>query len=396
MKITLVTETFPPEINGVAMTLSHLVEGLARRGHTLAVARPRQNPRDVPRNDGLYSEDLFSGLPIPGYPLLRLGLPARGRLLKTWRANRPDIVHIATEGPLGYSALLAAGKLGIPVSSSFHTNFHAYSRHYGFAFLTRPALAYLRHFHNRTLITLSPTLELNTELTRDGFRDMRLMSRGVNTRVFSPTHRNAALRTRLGVAPDDLLVVHVSRLAAEKNYPLLLEAFNAVRIVRPEARLVIVGDGPLRQKLARKNPDVHFTGAVPRDELATLYASADLFLYASMTETFGNVVTEAMASGLPVVAFNYAAPARFIRHGENGWHVPFGDFTGFVAAAVTVARDPALRARLGAAARVTSEGISWEFVIDHLERDLAGLVANAKKSSVISPPDVSKITGTPA
>jgi glycosyltransferase involved in cell wall biosynthesis len=161
LKITLVTETFPPEINGVAMTLGHLVEGLAQRGHAVTVARPRQSKADQPRADGLFRETLFPGLPIPGYTMLRLGLPARGKFLRRWREDRPDMVHIATEGPLGYTALLAARKLGIPISSSFHTNFHSYSRHYGFAFLTRPALGYLRYFHNRTLVTLSPTAELN-------------------------------------------------------------------------------------------------------------------------------------------------------------------------------------------------------------------------------------------
>jgi glycosyltransferase involved in cell wall biosynthesis len=381
LKIALVTETFPPEINGVAMTLSHLVEGLAHRSHDVTVSRPRQNALDTARADGLYREELFPSLPIPGYAFLRLGLPARGRLLRAWRARRPDLVHVATEGPLGYSALLAARRLGLPVSSSFHTNFHSYSRHYGFAFLTRPALAYLRHFHNRTRITLSPTAELNDALARDGFRDLRLMSRGVNTRVFSPSHRSEALRASLGVGPADLLVVHVSRLAAEKNYPLLFEAFAAIRERVPHAKLVIVSDGPLRKKLARQHPHARFTGFLPRDALAAHYASADLFLYPSLTETFGNVTTESLASGLPVVAFDYAAAARFIRHGENGWLVPVGDRAAFIAAAVQVAGDATLRARLRPAARRTAEGISWDFVVDQLERDFASLLENTPVAS---------------
>ena len=387
MKIALVTETFPPEINGVAMTLSQLVEGLAHRDHDVSVFRPRQGPADHERIDGLYREHLFSSVPIPGYAFLRLGLPARGKLIRLWRAQPPDLVHIATEGPLGYSALLAARKLGLPVSSSFHTNFHRYSRHYGVAFLTRPALGYLRHFHNRTRITLSPTVELNDELSRDGFRDLRLMSRGVNTRVFTPSLRSDSLRGRLGAAAGDLLVVYVSRLAAEKNYPLLFESFAAIRATRPDAKLVVVSDGPLRKKLARENPSVRFTGFLSRELLAAHYAAADLFLYPSLTETFGNVTTESMASGLPVVAFNYAAAARFIRHGENGWLVPFGDRAAFIEAAVRLAGDSALRARLGAAARKTAEGISWDFVIDRLERDFAEAAgASAKNNSVVFTP----------
>lgn len=370
MHIELVTETFPPEINGVAMTLSHLVEGLAQRGHRVAVVRPRQGASDRPRTDGLYAEELCPGLPIPGYAFLRLGLPARGRLLRRWRRIRPDLVHIATEGPLGYAALSAAGRLGLPVTSSFHTNFHHYSRHYGAAFLTRPALAYLRHFHNRTQITLSPTAALNAELARDGFRGVRLLARGVNTHVFTPAVRSAELRASWGAGPDDLVVVHVSRLAAEKNYGLLSRAYDAIARANPRARFVIVSDGPLRRRLQRAFPRAHFTGFLPREELARHYASADLFLYPSLTETFGNVVTESMASGLPVVAFNYAAAARYIHHGENGWHVPREDESGFIAAALTLAADPALRRRLGTAARATAETISWDQVIDGLERDL--------------------------
>jgi glycosyltransferase involved in cell wall biosynthesis len=370
VNIALVTETFPPEINGVAMTLSHLVEGLARRGHRVTVIRPRQNKTDLPRGDGLYRELLCPGVPIPGYPLLRAGLPVRGRLLDAWKTDRPEVVHIATEGPLGYAALSAADKLGIPLASSFHTNFHSYSKHYGFSFLTRPALAYLRHFHNRTRITLSPTAELNAELTGDGFEGMRLLSRGVNTEVFNPARRDEGLRRTWGAGPQDLAVVHVSRLAAEKNYPLLIEAFERIRSAQPSARFVIVGDGPLRKKLARAHPWIRFTGAIPRNDLARHYASADAFLYASMTETFGNVVTEAMASGLPVLAFDYAAPARYIRNLENGLVVPFGNTLAWLHAADTLAASPALRTRLGAAARRTAEGISWTQVVDGFERDL--------------------------
>ena len=370
MKIALVTETFPPEINGVAMTLSHLVEGLGERGHAVTVVRPRQNDRDLPRADGVHAELLCPGVPIPGYPSMRLGLPVRGRLLRAWRAERPDLVHVATEGPLGYAALLAARKLGLPMTSSFHTNFHSYSRHYGFAFLTRPALAYLRHFHNRTRLTLSPTQELNDQLTADGFENMRLLSRGVNTRTFAHAQRDESLRAAWGVGPEDLAVIHVSRLAAEKNYPLLLAAFEAIRAAQPRAKFIITSDGPLRRKLERQAPWIRFTGNLPRADLARHYASADLFLYPSLTETFGNVVTEAMASGLPVVAFNYAAAHRFIRHGKNGWTVPLDDRDAFIAAALQLAGAPALRRRLGTAARTTAEDIPWDRVIDGFETDL--------------------------
>jgi glycosyltransferase involved in cell wall biosynthesis len=389
VKLALVTETFPPEINGVAMTLGNLASGLAARGFEVVVHRPRQSadtPRGLAPGSSLpppgasrgFREMLHPGVPIPGYAMLRAGLPVRGALLRAWRANRPDVVHVATEGPLGWAALSAADKLGIPLASSFHTNFHSYSKHYGFAFLTRPALAYLRWFHNRTRITLSPTDELNAELTRDGFRGMRLLSRGVDTDHFTPAKRDPALRAAWGVtAPDDPVFIHVSRLAAEKNYALLFRAWSQIRAANPRARFVVVSDGPLRKKLQRAHPWSVFTGFLTRDELARHYASADVFLYPSLTETFGNVVTESMASGLAVCAYDYAAAARYLRHKENGWLVPLGDESAFLTGSLALAADPRLRERLRLVARATAEHIPWSRVIDGFARDLREVAASA-------------------
>lgn len=387
MKLALVTETFPPEINGVAMTLGQLSSGLARRGFAVTVHRPRQNadaarrarpqPPASTAKPPAFREVLHPGLPIPGYTLLRLGLPARGTLIRAWRAERPDVVHVATEGPLGWSALSAADALGIPLASSFHTNFHSYSRHYGFASLTRPALAYLRWFHNRTRITLSPTEELNAELTLDGFRGMRLLSRGVDTDVFSPAKRDPALRAEWGAAPDDPVFIHVSRLAAEKNYALLFRAWGAIREAHPRARFVVVSDGPLRKKLERAYPWARFTGFLERDDLARHYASADVFLYPSLTETFGNVVTESMASGLAIGAFNYAAASRFLRDGENGLLASFGQEADFLALSKRLAGEPRLCRALGLIARATAENIPWSRVIDGFARDLTEVAGNS-------------------
>ena len=388
VKLALVTETFPPEINGVAMTLGNLASGLAARDFAVTVHRPRQaseaappspaqapsSPLQAPRS---FREELYPGLPIPGYPLLRLGLPARGRLLRAWRAERPDVVHVATEGPLGWSALSAADALRIPLASSFHTNFHSYSKHYGFNFLTRPALAYLRWFHNRTRITLSPTDALNKELAQDGFRGMRLLSRGVDTTHFTPAKRAHDLRTTWGAGPDDPVFLHVSRVAAEKNYDLLFRAWSEVRAANPRARFVLVSDGPLRKKLQRAHPWTTFTGFVDRDSLARHYASADVFVYPSQTETFGNVVTEAMASGLAVCAYDYAAAARYLSHRENGWLAPFGDEAALLAGTHALATDTALRATLRQRARATAESIPWSNVIDGFARDLREVAASS-------------------
>lgn len=370
MKLALVTETFPPEINGVAMTFGIIARELGRRGHALRVYRPRRD--DLPAGEAHpdYAEISLPGMPIPRYPLLRLGLPAYRRLRREWTEDRPDLVHVATEGPLGASAISVARALEIPVTSSFHTNFHAYARHYGYGLLGRVVLAWLRRVHNRTQRTFVPTTELGAELTAAGFANVRLLSRGVDTWQFHPARRSAALRAKWGAAGDDPVVIHAGRMAAEKNYDLLLRAFAAMRAANPRCRFVLVGDGPLRSRLQRENPGCVFTGFIARGDLAQHYASADIYIHASLTETFGNVLTEAMASGLAVAGFNYAAAQQFVQHGRNGLAVPCTEPSALVEAAVLLATDELLRAQLRAAARAAVETQSWEQVIARFEADL--------------------------
>ena len=337
LHVALVTETYPPEINGVAMTLGRLAAGLAERGHRVRVVRPRQkNETAGVLPDGAL---LTPGLPIPRYPDLRFGLPVAGQLRRAWLAHRPDIVHVATEGPLGFSALATARQLGIPVISTFHTNFHRYSRHYGIGWLRRGIENYLRWFHNRTATTLVPTAALATELGAQGFRTIRVLSRGVDTLLFNPAHRSAALRKAWGVQPDDPVCLVVSRLAPEKNLGLAFAAFTALRAERPNVRMICVGDGPQAEALAHRNPDVRFSGMRQGKDLAAHYASADLFLFPSLTETFGNVVSEALASGLPVVAYDHAAAGTLVVNGYNGWLAPPGDPAGFIAASLLALRN---------------------------------------------------------
>lgn len=377
MKLTLVTETFPPEINGVAMTFGHLARALARRGHQVTVCRPRRD--DLARGPASsdYAELLVRGVPIPGYSLLRLGLPA-GRLLRQrWRADRPDLVHVVTEGPLGASAVAAARALGIPVTSSFHTNFHAYTSHYGFAPLRRVALGWLRRVHNRTLQTFAPTTDLCDELRALGFRNLALLSRGIDTTHFSPDRRSAELRASWGAGPDDPVVLHVGRMAPEKNYPLLLRAFAAMRAAHPRLRCILAGEGPLRTQLQRQHPEHTFVGFFSRDEIGRYFASADIYVHASLTETFGNVLTEAMASGLAVAAFDYAAARQFLRHGHNGLSVPRDAPDALIAAAVALATTPALRQRLRPAARAAVLEQSWDKVVARFEDDLLRVIAAA-------------------
>ncbi len=367
LRISLVTETFQPEINGVSMTLGRLVDGLARRGHLIDVVRcrrPREAPVALPAGVTHYA---LPSLPIPRYQGLRLGLPARGRLRERWSHNRPDLVHVATEGPLGRSALLAATDLGVPLSSSYHTNFHDYSRHYGFGFLHGVLEGYLRRFHNRTRVTMVPSPDLLQQLTTAGYHNLTTLGRGVDTVLFDPLKRDPALRATWGAGPSDPVLLHVGRVAPEKNIPLALRAFARIREALPQAQLVVAGDGPLRPGLAAAHPGVHFTGELNIADLTRHYASADIFLFPSMSETFGNVLLEACASGLATVSFAYAAPQSYIRPGDNGLLAPFGDEVSWVEQACALAGDPQRIGRLRLAARTTAEGIGWDAVIDRFE-----------------------------
>ena len=370
MKIALVTETFPPEINGVSMTFGVIARELGRRRHTVTVYRPNRPDLAAAAPEEDFLQVAMPGLPIPGYGQLRLGLPAGRRLGARWARERPDLVHVATEGPLGASAIGAALALRIPVTSSFHTNFHRYARHYGSGPLQRAALGWLRHVHNRTRRTFAPTAELCTELAGLGFRNLSILSRGVDTRQFRPARRSNALRADWGAGPDDPVLIHVGRMAPEKNFALLARAHAAARAANPRCRCVWVGDGPLRTRLQRAHPEIIFTRFVPRDELARQYASADIYVHASLTETFGNVLTEAMASGLGVAGFDYAAARQFIHTEENGLAVPNDRPEALVAAAARLAGNLPLSRRLGAAAATAMEAQSWETIIARFELDL--------------------------
>jgi glycosyltransferase involved in cell wall biosynthesis len=362
-----VTETYPPEVNGVAMTIAQLVRSLRARQHEVQVIRPRQLA-DVGTAYGDAGDDvLVRGIPIPRYAGLRMGLPCKGRLVRLWTAHRPDVVHIATEGPLGRSALTAARTLGLPVSSDFRTNFHAYSRHYGFGFLRRPIMGYLRRFHNATQCTMVPTQALHDELQEAGYRHLKLVARGVDVLRFDAAHRSDDLRAQWGAARDDLVIGCVGRLAPEKNLNIVVAAFESIRRAHPRARLVLVGDGPMRKELQAGCPEAIFAGQRIGADLAAHYASADLFLFPSITETFGNVTTEAMASGLAVVAFDYAAAGRLIRHGENGMLVPFDDSAAFVRTATRTAADLAHCRALGQRARASVMALDWDSIAAQFE-----------------------------
>lgn len=240
LRLAIVTESYPPEVNSVANSVARIVTGMRRRGHAVQLIRLRQACESTEPTRGEIDEILTSSVPTPMYRQLRMGLPATDRLTSAWTARRLDIVHIATEGPLGWSALRAAHALRLPVCSDFRTNFHAYGRFYGVGCLQRPIMSYLRRFHNRCHATMVPTQVLQRELAATGFQSLEVVARGVDTQLFAPGKRSTALRQQWGVHDSDPVVLHVGRLAPEKNLGVVLQAFEWILRVKPRARLIPV------------------------------------------------------------------------------------------------------------------------------------------------------------
>lgn len=369
MHIVFITETWPPQVNGVALTVRALALGLAARGHRVEVVRPGKD-----ENDGKVELLSARSAPLPRYPGLQVGMPQGGVLRRRWCERRPDVVYIATEGLLGISAIRAANALRIPAVTGFHTRFHDYASHYGVGLLAPLVRSRLMQFHRCAQMTLVPTRALLDELTDAGIDHVRKLRRGVDTDLFTPARRESSLRTSWGVHGDAPVMLCVGRLAAEKSLGLALQAFRALQARMPAARMVMVGDGPQRGALADAFPDVIFAGTRRGEELAAHYASADVFLFPSLTETFGNVVLEAMASGLAVVAFDRAAAQEHVANGVSGFVVPESDARAFITSAYELGLDAETRLMLGVNARLAAQQCAPDRVTAEFDKLLRILV----------------------
>jgi glycosyltransferase involved in cell wall biosynthesis len=375
MRIAYVTETWPPEINGVSFTAERTVRHLRSAGHDVQLVRPRQQG-EAPRDDE--DEWRTAGWPLPMYPALRFGWAAAGAFCQRWHEHPPDLVHAVTPGPLAWSALRAAALAHVPATADFRTNFHAYSRHYGCGWAEPLVLAWLRGLHRRTRCTFAPTDAQAEELRRRGFGQVEVVGRGVDAHRFSPEHRDDELRRHWGAAEGDPVFLYVGRLAAEKNVRLACAAFEAVRTRVPRARLVLVGDGPERRLLEARHPHAHFAGERRGAVLAAHYASADVFLFPSLTDTFGNVVLEAMASGLAIVAYDVAAARQ---HLVDGWSAclaaPPRPHRFGVATLRALPAAP-FQSTLRRRARRAAQALDWNTVLRRFEQQLLMAAAGAR------------------
>ncbi len=369
MRIALFAETYLPQRNGVALILNRLVHHLAHLGHEVLVAVPVSwRPRGgaaVPANVQIVR---VPGVPLPKYPDLTLGLPYAPRLMQAVREFRPDVIHLATEYTLGLTGLRAARKLGVPMVASFHTNVPGTLPYYGYSWVSGLCWKYLRWFHNHAEVTFCPS-EMNRSVLLDrGFRHVRIWSRGVDTEHFAPQHRSERVRRRHGPA-DALHLLYVGRLTPEKDLAVLFQAYErlkAVQLARP-VHLVVAGDGAYTARMQAQAPrNVTFAGYLEGRSLSEAYSSADVFVFPSRVETLGNVVLEALASGLPVVGVAQGGTLENVQHGVNGLLCEPGDPESFADGVVQLTKDPDLRRELSRNARAWAEERSWDAAFEPL------------------------------
>lgn len=372
MRFLLITDTYLPDINGVARTLATLAAGLHKRGHVVEIVTTLEAGKGEAEE---MKRHIMKAMPLPGYPGLRIGFATTWQMQAMYEAFKPDALYVATETPLGIASIRAANKMGIPVVSGFHTNFQTYLEDYALPGLESVAQGLLRSIHNQTARTLTPSADTAAMLEKWGIRNVGVLGRGVDTDLFSPAQRSQALRQEWGADENTPVALYVGRVAAEKNLELLARAFAAFQETRPEAVCVVVGDGPRLKPLQTEHPHFKYMGARTGRELAECYASADVFVFPSITETFGNVVLEAMSSGLLPVAYDYAAPRLLIQQGENGLLAPFNDEASFLdqtRAAASRWSDQSVRE----AARHTAGDLGWRKVIEQFEAELQGVIAD--------------------
>ncbi len=365
--IEVVTDTYVPDVNGVALSLGRLCSGLRELGHRVEIVRSG-------KSNGAGETTVLSW-PLPGYWEIKVGAPWPGELRRRWQKNRPDIIYVAIETPLGFSAVAAARRLGIPVVGGFHTNFCEYLQKYGANWVGKQVWRYQKWFHDRLARTLVPSPDARDKLVKAGFTKVGVLGRGVDTRLFTPARRSVTLREKFGASGDTPIALVVGRVSSEKNIELAIRAFARMRLSCPELVCIVVGDGPARSKLKRDHPQVQFPGYLLGDELAACYASADILLFPSETETFGNVLVEAMASGLAILAYDYAAADWHGSDRGNLLKVKKGDEAAFLDAAAGLL-DPATRATLAAGALRTAGDLGWTGIVAELEKIFREVIAS--------------------
>ena len=358
LRVALVTGSYNYIADGVALTLNRLVGYLLKQGVEVLVLAPVGKTAALAHQGELVP---VASMPIPLRPEYRLalGLPraSRARL----EAFGPDVLHIATPDFMGRAAARLGRANGWPTVASYHTRYETYLQYYGMQALAGVAERWFAGFYNGCAEIFVPSPSMAEVLGVSGVtQPIRLWSRGVDTQRFDPARRSSDWREQRGVGADEVLVAFVSRLVKEKRLDDFAAAIDQLRARGAKLRPLIVGEGPERTQLYRRLPDALFEGFLTGEDLAVAYASADVFLFPSDTETFGSVTLEAMASGLPTVCADATGSRSLVDHGVTGFLTPVGDVAAISEAVGRLVDDPGLRATMGAAARRRSLRFSWD------------------------------------
>ena len=395
MRVLYCTDTYPPQINGVSIVTAVSVAGLTRAGWECAVAAPRYPAAthaawsQAPAADEEAAEiHSFSSIPMPLYPEVRLARPRRAALGRLIDRFHPDLVHCETEFGIGRAGKTAAERAGVPVVSSYHTDFARYTEAYGAGWLRGMVSRYIARFHRSSRRVYTPSSVSRLDLLRLGLTDVEVWGRGVDTERFHPGRRAEALRAVLGMG-SRYTFLYVGRLASEKRPEQVLDAYRLASEMLPRGviHLVIAGTGPREAELRAAAPaGVSFLGFLDRrSRLPDLYANCDAFVFASVTETLGLVVLEAMASGLPVIAIPEGGVRDHLHDGRNGLACREGDVQGMALAMVRLATEWGLSRRLARGARNSVEELSWDKEIERLERSYRQVIEAARGARTTSP-----------
>ena len=378
MRVLFCTDTYPPQVNGVSVVTALSVSGLCRLGWKCAVVAPRYPPATHAdwtetgiADSGPVELVSLPSVPLPGYSEVRLVLPRPAPVHQLVERFRPDLIHCATEFSVGRMGQLAAARARIPLVSSYHTDFGRYAEAYGKSWLRGTVSAYLGRFHRRSRRIYTPSTVSRDELMRLKVSDVEVWGRGVDAALFNPVRRRQEIRDRHALG-DRFTFLYVGRLAPEKRPEQIVEAFRLAGTLVPAGtiQLVIAGTGPLEAQLrAAALPGVEFLGFLDRrSRLPDLYANCDAFVFASVTETLGLVVLEAMASGLPVVAAPAGGVRDHLRHDQNGLAYPAGSVEDMAQAMARLVTERGLAQRLSRGARRTAEELTWEREMERLDR----------------------------
>ena len=367
MRIALFSEVYWPMVSGVGVTLRNLTHALEGRGHQVRVyTATYQSPDGSPIPAEVHQSP---SVPLFLYPDVQWAFPRAREVARDLADFAPDVVHVATEFAMGLAGLKAARTLGVPVVASAHTDYERYVSRYGVEWAWGMGWRYLKWFYGKAGRVLCPSKVYEQHLRSRGIANTGLWTRGIDCETFNPKHRSSGYRELFGVGSDDLLVTYVGRLAAEKDLTRLLDAWDSLGARRRNAQLVLVGQGPMAKEIvARKIPGVHLTGLLTGRDLSEAYASADLFVFPSTTETFGNVVLEGMASGLPSVVAGAGGMLDFCEDGANSLLVRPGDTRHLADQLARALSDAELRRRLSAAGLATAHGRRWDAIWDGVTR----------------------------